>query len=289
MFRIACGPFTIEWSVADPVMAEALLAHGDHHQTGLSADLRIAVETSLPVNKREARRLLPVSMTDGDSAGVIDVQLGNVAHARWSVADSQMRCTCIANANPLAAAALLESLCSQLVAAWLPSRGGTLLHACGIITNGTTDLFVGPSGAGKSTVARSVSPDRVVHDDILLLVRRRGVLQISQVPWRYNGWMRRVGTHWPVGRVFLLARDGWCSGVERMPAIGALSALCQDSHFWFTPQSRIYQQQLGLLSLLVTQHPCYRLRYRLHHDDLWQDIADMPSTICGRIPVPLVR
>jgi len=48
--------------------------------------------------------------------------------------------------------------------------GGLLLHAAGIVREEQTYLFFGHSGSGKTTVARLSTADRVLNDDLVLLL-----------------------------------------------------------------------------------------------------------------------
>lgn len=47
------------------------------------------------------------------------------------------------------------------------SRGGLLLHGCGIENQGRVRIFLGPSGSGKTTLARKHRQARVVSDEFL--------------------------------------------------------------------------------------------------------------------------
>jgi hypothetical protein len=55
----------------------------------------------------------------------------------------------------------------------LLERGGVLLHASSVVSNGRAFAFVGPSGAGKTTMARLAAPRAVLSDEVTAL-RPRG-------------------------------------------------------------------------------------------------------------------
>ena len=63
----------------------------------------------------------------------------------------------------------LRIICSYA----LLERGGVLLHASSVVSNGRAFAFVGPSGAGKTTMARLAAPRAVLSDEVTA-VRPRG-------------------------------------------------------------------------------------------------------------------
>jgi hypothetical protein len=64
----------------------------------------------------------------------------------------------------------LENYLRILTAAFILEQGGFLLHAATVVRNGRAYVFFGPSGAGKTTVTLLSPRDRVLSDDLTLVV-----------------------------------------------------------------------------------------------------------------------
>jgi len=63
--------------------------------------------------------------------------------------------------------------------------GGFLFHAAGVVRQGRAYLFFGPSGSGKTTVSMLSVGDRVVSDDLILVLPGRGQgYQAVSIPFR---------------------------------------------------------------------------------------------------------
>jgi len=65
----------------------------------------------------------------------------------------------------------LLNLLRACLAFCLPSRGGALLHAAGLVVDGRAFVLVGPEGSGKSSFARlgAAAGARVLSDDVVVL------------------------------------------------------------------------------------------------------------------------
>lgn len=75
--------------------------------------------------------------------------------------------------------------CVRIVhALWAFRSGGMLFHGAGIVRNGHACLFFGHSGSGKTTTARLSIGDRVLNDDLVLLMPQD------------NGWLVHATPFW---------------------------------------------------------------------------------------------
>ncbi|MGO8997470.1 MAG: hypothetical protein ACLQVI_29495, partial [Polyangiaceae bacterium] len=82
---------------------------------------------------------------------------------------ARRRATCLYMGPFPALNSFLRIICSYA----LLERGGVLLHASSVVSNGRAFAFVGPSGAGKTTMARLAAPRAVLSDEVTA-VRPRG-------------------------------------------------------------------------------------------------------------------
>ena len=269
--QVRCGPYTLMWVVQPSGVADALADRWRAHLTDRPADLTIVVQTAALVPPGAAQQTIePISIAD-DGAVAMQIQCGNAVRVAWEMPRDRMVCLYDARIPARLIPALLEHLGSALLAAWLPLRGGLMLHACGIVHDETADLFVGPSGVGKSTLARSVDAACVLHDDAVLLTPQGGGYHAAPGLGREAMWSQQIGRCWPIGRTVLLARNGPI-GMTRLAAHDALPRLLRDGCYGAGP-TRWHHQRLTILGAVAERHPCYCLNYRLTIDDPWSMIA----------------
>jgi len=119
-----------------------------------------------------------------------------------------------------ARSASTEDITDMLIATALPAllwmRGEVVLHAAGIVPNGTDTVVAvcGPSGAGKSTILRNMVARgcRVVGDDTLRLRFEDDAVIASGLPGRYcwdsNNGPQRVGHDLRLEQTLVSARLG---------------------------------------------------------------------------------
>lgn len=77
----------------------------------------------------------------------------------------------------------LEYFLRVIYALLVFEAGGLLFHAAGIIHERCAYLFFGPSGTGKTTVARSVEENRVMNDDLVVLLPAEGHWTVNATPF----------------------------------------------------------------------------------------------------------
>ena len=264
----------MEWSASDAALVRQLADRWEPLRTERQADLTIHIEATALSGEDHRRSLEPVTMLPSpDGGSSVRIRFGTLADVEWQVASHRMVCGYDATSFPRSAGGFLEIVFCWLARAWLTRQGRLVLHAAAILTGGAADLFTGPSGVGKTTLTDSVAAERVLHDDVVVLSQRDGSWWVTAGPHPHHGqWIHQAGRHWPVGRIFLLQREG-ASGVERMPGHQALARLFREGLYGFADAAGLYQQRLALLGAVVERHPCYRLRYRLHHESPWEFIA----------------
>ncbi len=77
----------------------------------------------------------------------------------------------------------LDSVLRASLSVLLPRRGGLLLHASGVVTQGRAFLFLGQSGAGKSTAASLTGERTLLSDDIVAISIEGGRAVARSVPF----------------------------------------------------------------------------------------------------------
>lgn len=94
--------------------------------------------------------------------------------------------------------------------AWrMPSRGGAMLHAAGIVVKGRAFLLVGPEGSGKTTWAGAGAAGGadVLGDDVVLVDRAPERFEALAAPLRPRSGSLRLPGRWPLAAI-LLPRHG---------------------------------------------------------------------------------
>jgi hypothetical protein len=76
-------------------------------------------------------------------------------------------------------------------------KGALLLHGAGVVRGGSAYVFFGPSGSGKTTVTSLSKGDRILSDDLVMIVPEGRGFAACSVPFRGSGDFR-----WP-------AFSGW--------------------------------------------------------------------------------
>ena len=127
--------------------------------------------------------------------------------------------------------ALVNLVCAAL--AWrLPSRGGALLHAAGIVLEGRAFVLVGPEGSGKTTwaaLARSAGA-RVLSDDIVLVEAGPGGAQALGSPFRAREFGPMRPGRWPLAAILFIAH-GSASALAPVPHLLARARLTANLPF----------------------------------------------------------
>jgi hypothetical protein len=117
--------------------------------------------------------------------------------------------------------------------AWsLPSRGGALLHAAGLVVAGRAFLMVGPEGSGKSTWTALGEREgaRVLSDDLVLVDGIAPCLEALGAPFRSTHRFRFRPGRWPVAAVFF-PRHGIGPGWSAVPALIAKARVAANLPF----------------------------------------------------------
>ncbi len=104
--------------------------------------------------------------------------------------------------------------------AWrMPSRGGALLHAAGLVVEGRAFLLVGPEGSGKTTWAGAgvEGGASLLGDDVVLVDRSRDGFEALAAPLRPRSGALRLPGRWPLAAI-LLPRHGAPARLGPAPA-----------------------------------------------------------------------
>ncbi len=148
--------------------------------------------------------------------------------------------------------------------AWkLPSRGGMLMHAAGLVVDGRGFILVGPEGSGKSSWARlgESAGCRVLSDDLVLLDGARADLEVLGAPFRSTHRADYRPGRWPLAAV-LFPRHGERAAVEPCDALISRARLV--ANLTFIAEAVEKDDRIPpMLERLTSNVPCAELTFAL--------------------------
>jgi hypothetical protein len=148
--------------------------------------------------------------------------------------------------------------------AWLlPSRGGVMLHAAGLVVEGRAFLLVGPEGSGKSTWVRlgQRAGARVLSDDVVLVDGAGPEPEALGSPLRstYDG--EQLRGRWPLAAL-LFPRHGR-PALDREVS-GLLARARLTANLPFIAEGVARDERIGsMLERLARSVPCADLTFGL--------------------------
>lgn len=174
------------------------------------------------------------------------------------------------------AASAMERACTYILMQTLPrEHDGLLLHAAGIVWEGTGYLFAGPSGAGKSTVAAlAEGVGQVLSDENVVARLAHGGAELCSTPfWGQStpqARVRRVNRCAPLAGIYLLAHAAEFTLAPLRPAEAVAALLGTEK----VAAERVDSAAawLAVAGRLVATVPVHRLGFR-PTPELWPFLA----------------
>jgi hypothetical protein len=158
--------------------------------------------------------------------------------------------------------ALVFPVAELILLNYLATRGGGLLHACGVAHDGQGYMFCGRSGAGKSTTAQLWDGLGTVLNDDRTLLRRAsdGSFSIHGTPWHGDFSNVNPGSA-PLTAVFFL-EQAERNYTERVTPFQAQRQLLTSGWLPLWDRSVGLPQTLELYADVAHRVPAYRLGFR---------------------------
>jgi hypothetical protein len=148
--------------------------------------------------------------------------------------------------------------------AWLlPSRGGMLLHAAGLVVEQRAFLLVGPEGSGKSSWAAlgERAGGRVLSDDLVLLDGAGRGIEALGSPFRSTHEADYRPGRWPLAAI-LFPRHGDLPGSRTVEPLLARARLL--ANLTFVAEALEQDPRIAaLIDRLTDDIPCAELTYAL--------------------------
>jgi hypothetical protein len=146
--------------------------------------------------------------------------------------------------------------------AWsLPGRGAALLHAAGLVIDGSAFVLVGGEGSGKSTWTEQGlrAGAHAVSDDLLAIDGVGPRPELLGAPFRSTVELRQQRGRWPLG-AFLFPEHGPEAALAGVGALEARARLAANLPFLAEGLERDERTAL-LLDRWVREVPCRRLTF----------------------------
>lgn len=167
--------------------------------------------------------------------------------------------------------------------AWcMPSRGGALLHAAGLVLEDRAFVLVGPEGSGKSTWVRlgERSGAYVISDDVVLVDGIGSRLEVLGTPFRSTHVSRLAPGRWPLAAI-LFPRHGSAPALATIASLRARSRLLANLPFLAEGIERDVRIE-PLLERLATGAACRDLTFSLDDSFVellrrWSDEDRLPG------------
>ena len=155
----------------------------------------------------------------------------------------------------------LENFLRVLTATFVLDRGGFLLHASGVVRAGKAYVFFGPSGSGKTTVTHLSPGDRVLSDDLTLVVKNGGRFEAAGIPFGMaHHHVPDTSGSFPIASFNRLVQS---REVRREPLTGARAVAEIAASLPFVMQeSDRADRAVEVVSRAVRDIPAYRLHFR---------------------------
>ena len=156
---------------------------------------------------------------------------------------------------------IIENFLRVVFAHEILRRGGLLLHGAGVVRDGAAYVFFGPSGSGKTTVTTLSAGDRILSDDLVMILPRGSGFAAFSVPFR--GLLTPPSTSdrdYPLAGLFRLVKDT-VDRVEPLDGPRAVGELVQSLPF-VTDCPGAAPRMLEVASAVAAAAPVRRLRFR---------------------------
>jgi hypothetical protein len=166
----------------------------------------------------------------------------------------------------------VENVLRVLTGHTVLAQGGLLLHGAGVVRAGRAHLFFGPSGAGKTTVTDLSPRDRVLSDDLTLVLRTsEGYVACGHPFGMAHHRVPNTTASFPIAGLYRLvqAPEIRLQALDRSRALGEVASCLP----FVMHDAAVAAQALDNAAAFLRDTPAWRLAFR-KDDAFWGAIEE---------------
>ena len=137
--------------------------------------------------------------------------------------------------------------------------GGLMFHAAGVASGKKVHLFFGHSGSGKTTIARNSPGKSVLNDDLVVLLREKGIWKGYSTPFWNPTQVKSINASGKIHALYQLVQDKQVA-LERIAPGIALAEFLANVPVVNADPGRA-EELLERCQAVVTSVPVYHLHF----------------------------
>jgi len=147
---------------------------------------------------------------------------------------------------------------------------GAMFHSCAVKEKGKAYLFAGKSSEGKTTIARLSGKEKVLNDEINLVIREKGRTMVYGFPLKGEFVAGKKGV--PLKKVFLIKKSSRIK-VLKMPKMKSLFQLSAHAFplFFAKKKGKIFFETIIVIDELLKNKECNTLLFT-RNNPFWRKI-----------------
>jgi len=150
-----------------------------------------------------------------------------------------------------------------------------LVHASAVSRNGKGLVFTGPSGSGKTTIANLSSDYTVLNDEVVIIGKKNGLLQVTSTPFNAE-FKNKKNISVPLKAIFFI-RHGKVNCIKKLSAGGFTKDMFPEVivpiPLLSTDKAHALGEMVDFCAWVAGEIPCYELHF-IPNKSVWKCIDE---------------